>query len=334
MTVVAVLEDIHSAFLEVPSFQRLRERAEVRVHQQRLEPPARAAALRDVDVVVGLRERTRFDGAFVADAPNLKLIVQTGRVGPNIDLDAVTRAGVLVASAAGGSSRSTVELTFGLMIGLLRQIPQSDRRLRAGAWEVPYGRVLRGRTLGIVGLGRIGTQVAEIAVRAFGMQLLAWSRNMTPERAAQAGGNAADLDELLRTADVVSVHLALNEGTRGLLTAEKLALMRPDAYFINTARGRILDEPALIRMLDAGRLAGAGLDVFWEEPLPPDSPLLRLDNVVLTPHVGWPADESYRDYAEGTVRVIESYLDGDVINLANPEARAAVRSTLSPGGRG
>jgi len=327
LTVVAVLDDIHGAFLTAQPFDRLRERVEVRVFQRRLDPPDRAPALSDVDIAVALRERTRFDAAFLADAPSLKLIVQTGRVGPNLDMDAVTRAGVLVAGAGGGSSVSTVELTFGLMIDVLRQIPQSDRRMRDGTWEVPYGRVLRGRTLGLVGMGRIGSQVAEIAAGAFGMQVLAWSRNMTPERAAKVGGQAVGLDDLLRTADIVSVHLTLNDGTRGLLTAEKLALMRPEAYFINTARGRIVDEPALARMLAEGRLAGAGLDVFWEEPLPPSSPLLGLDNVVLTPHVGWPADASYQTYAESATRVIEAYLDGGAVDFANPEARSARQRT-------
>jgi phosphoglycerate dehydrogenase-like enzyme len=321
MTVVAVLDDIHGAFHKAEALNAIRRRVEVRVFERHLEPPERAQALGDVDVAVALRERTRFDKPFFEDALNLKLVIQTGRVGPNVDLDAATRAGVLVASAGGGTSSSTIELTFGLMIALLRQIPQSDHRIRHGQWQVPYGRVLRGRTLGLVGMGRIGTQVAAIATSAFGMQVLAWSRNMTPERAAQVGGRSAGLDELLGTADIVSVHLALNDGTRRLLTAEKLGLMRPDSYFVNTARGRIVDEPALASMLAEGRLAGAALDVFWEEPLPPDNPFLELDNVVLTPHVGWPADASYQGYADAVGKVTEAYLDGQPIEYANPEAR-------------
>ncbi len=323
MTVVAVLEDIHGAYLESPEMQELGKKMEVRVIKHRLDPPERAAALRDVDVVVGLRERTRFDADFLRDAPNLKLIVQTGRVGPNLDMDAITKAGVIVASAPGASSHSTIELTFGLMFAVLRRIPQSDRAMREGRWEVPYGRALAGKTLGLVGMGRIGGRVAAIASSGFGMRVLVWSKNMTQERAAKVGATSVGLDELLRTADVVSVHLALNEGTRGLLSAEKLALMRPDAYFINTSRGHVLDEPALIRMLQEGKLAGAGLDVFWEEPVPPTSPLLELDNVVLMPHVGWPADVSYRSFAQSSAEVIESFLAGNTINVANPEALAA-----------
>jgi phosphoglycerate dehydrogenase-like enzyme len=320
MTVVAVLEDIHGAYLESAPMQEVGKKVELRVLRERLDPPRRADVLKDVDVVVGLRERTQFDADFLRDAPNLKLIVQTGRVGPNLDMDAITRAGVIVASAPGASSHSTIELTFGLIFAVLRRIPQSDRAMREGRWEVPYGKAANGKTLGLVGMGRIGGRVAEVAASGFGMKVLAWSKNMTEDRAAKVGATAADLDELLRTADVVSVHLALNEGTRGLLSAEKLALMRPNAYFVNTSRGHVLEEPALVRMLQEGKLAGAGLDVFWEEPLPPTSTLLKLDNVVLTPHVGWPADVSYQSFAESTATVIESFLAGDTINIANPEA--------------
>jgi phosphoglycerate dehydrogenase-like enzyme len=322
MTVVAILEDNHAAFLEAPGFKALQGRAEIRVIRQRVIPPERASLLKDVDVVVGLRERTRFDAGFLKDAPNLKLIVQTGRIGPNVDQEAITKAGVLLASTPGGNSSSTVELTFGLMMAVMRQIPQSHQSLRQGRWEVPYGRSLGGKTLGIVGMGRIGSQVAEIASRGFGMRVLGWSRSMTPERAAKVGAEAASLDDLLRTSDVVSVHLALNNGTRGLLSAEKLALLRPSAYLVNTARGPLLDEPALTRMLAEGKLAGAALDVYWEEPLPANSPLLELDNVVLTPHIGWPADSGLLAYAEGAAEVVSAYLDGNPINIANPEAAA------------
>ncbi len=323
MTVVAVLEDIHGAYLESLPMQDVGKKVDLRVIKERLDPPQRAVALKDVDVVVGLRERTRFDAEFLRDAPNLKLIVQTGRVGPNLDMDAITKAGVIVASAPGASSHSTIELTFGLIFAVLRGIPQSDHAMREGHWEVPYGRAANGKTLGVIGTGRIGGRVAEIASSGFAMKVLAWSKNMTQERAAKVGAMAVEIDDLLRTADVVSVHLALNEGTRGLLSAEKLALMRPNAYFVNTSRGHVLDEPALIRMLQEGKLAGAGLDVFWEEPVPPTSPLLKLNNVVLTPHVGWPADVSYQSFAESSAAVIESFLAGDTINVANPEALAA-----------
>jgi len=323
VAIVAILEDIHGAFLEVPAIQKLRDRAEVRAFDHRLDPPERAEALRDVDIVIGLRERTRFDTDFLRDAPSLRLIVQTGRIGPNVDVDAVNRAGVLIATAGGGSSSTTVELTIGLMIAIMRRIPQSDRAIRDGRWDVPYGRGLRDKTLGIVGMGRIGTQVGEICARGFGMRLLAWSPTMTQERAAKAGGSAASLEELLRASDVVSVHLALNEGTRGLLSADKLALMRPNGYLVNTSRGRVLDEPYLASMLRDGRLAGAALDVYWEEPLPRDHPFVGLDNVVLTPHVGWPADNSYRAFAESAAADIEAFLDGSPINIANPEVAAS-----------
>ena len=319
--IVAVLDDFHGAFETDPAVQRLRSRAEVRVYTSALSTQERARELADVEVVVALRERTRFDAAFFRDAPRLRMIAQTGGVGPHLDLDAATRAGVLVTTARQGSSTSTVELTFALMLAVMRQVPQSDRNLRAGRWVVPYGRVLGGKTLGIIGLGRIGREVARLA-RAFGMQVLAWGRSLTPELGAEVGAQAVSLEQLLAQSDVVSVHLALNSGTRGFLTEEKLRTMKPGAYFINTARGAIVDEAALVRLLVEGHLAGAGLDVFTEEPLPAESPLVQLENVVLTPHVGWPADASYAGFAEAVVRNIEAYMDGQPTNLVNPEARA------------
>ncbi|MBI2887015.1 MAG: D-2-hydroxyacid dehydrogenase family protein [Chloroflexi bacterium] len=327
---VAVLDDYHGAFLEAPPVLRLRQRATVVVHTRQLALTERQTALAGVEAIIALRERTRFDAAFFQDASDLRLISQTGGVGPHLDLEAATRAGVLVATARLAGSPSTVELTFGLILAVMRRIPQSDRAIREGRWETPYGRTLTGKTLGIVGLGRIGTEVARVA-QAFGMQVVAWGRRLTLEHAAQVGVRAVSLEELLASADVVSVHLALNAGTRGLLDATKLRLMRPEAYFINTARGAIVDEAALVELLREGRIAGAGLDVFAEEPLPADSPLRALDNVVLTPHAGWPADSSYAGFADAAVRNIEAYMDGAPANVVNPEA--AGRREASQGTR-
>lgn len=324
MIKVAVLDDIHRAFVDAPAFEPLRARAEIVVFTKPLTQQERPAALGNFEVVIGLRERTRFDQAFFDDAPSLRLLVQTGRIGPHIDLAAATQAGVLVASAAGGGSASTVELTLGLMIGVLRRIPQSDRGIRAGHWNTPYGRALNGKTLGLLGMGRIGSQVARVAA-LLGMEVLVWSRNMTPQRAAEVGAKAATLDEVLSQSDIVSVHLALNEGTAGLLTRERLQLMKRGSYFINTSRGTIVDEAALTDLLASGHLAGAGLDVFVDEPLPASSPLCRLDNVVLSPHMGWPADMSYASFADSAAQIITAYLDGKLQDVANPEARAIAR---------
>jgi len=289
-------------------------------------PDERAGLLKGTEVVVCLRERTHIDAAFLDDAPDLKLVIQTGRVGPNLDMDAITKRRVLVAQAAGGGdpargASSTVELTIGLIIAIMRRIPQADALMRRGQWVVlPYGRSLLGKTLGVIGPGRIGSWVAKAGV-LFGMEVLTWSRNITEERAAALGAKAApSLDALMGQSDVITVHLPLNPSTRNLISAEKLDLMKPTAYFINTSRGPIADEDHLVTMLQARRIAGAALDVYNREPLPVTHPLLALDNVVLTPHIGWPADSGYAGFAEGVAKVVESYLDGK-LEPVNPEAR-------------
>jgi phosphoglycerate dehydrogenase-like enzyme len=322
MTRVAIIDDIHDAFRDLPPVRRLRQRAQVVIFTTPLTEDQRAEALDGVDVVVPLRERSQLDEDFFEDVPSLKLVSQTGRAGPHIDREAATRAGVLIAEGRGpGSSSSTIELTFALMMAIMRRIPQSDALLRRGAWKVPYGIGLEGKRLGLIGFGRIGKIVGQVGV-AFGMDVLAWSKNMTNERAAEVGARAATLDEIMRSSDVVSVHLALNEGTRGLVSGELLGLMKPDAYFINTARAAVTDERALVDLLRERKIAGAALDVFEKEPIPIDHPLLHMDNVVLTPHIGWPADNSYARFAEGAVANIEAWLEGEPTNIVNPEAAA------------
>ncbi len=318
---VAVLDDWHNAFDADPAIVKLRERAEVEVYTEPLLPPQRKPALESVEIVIALRERTRFDAAFFADAPSLKLLVQTGRPGPHLDLDAATKAGVVVSNAPGGSPASTVELTFGLMFALLRHIPRGDSAVRAGQWVVlPVGQSVEGKTLGLIGMGRIGSKVAAIASEAFGMNVLVWSLNMTPDRASQVGAQAASFEEVMSQSDVVSVHLTFNDSTRNLVDASKLNLMKPSAFFINTSRARVTDEAELVRMLQARRIAGAALDVFEQEPLPAGHPLTALDNVVMTPHVGWPADSAYKAFATSCSRNISEYLDsGTAPNIANPQ---------------
>lgn len=307
---VVVLDDYHQKFEDAPPIQRLRARpgVEVTVYTGPLRGAARVAALAGVEAVIALRERTRFDAAFFADAPQLHLIAQTGGGMNHVDQDAAKAAGVTVVPAPAASSAATAELAIGLMIAIMRQIPQSDRTLRSGVWDQLSGSVMEGKLLGLIGLGNVGKPTARLA-RAFGMRLQTWSRNMTPERAAEVGAESVPLEELLQTSDVVSVHLALNAGTRGFLDEAKLRLMKPSAFFVNTARGAIADEAALVRMLQERAIAGAALDVFTEEPLPADHPLLKLDNVVLTAHLGWPTDSTYAGFAEAAVRRVEEYLD-------------------------
>jgi phosphoglycerate dehydrogenase-like enzyme len=225
--------------------------------------------------------------------------------------------GVWVAMAPGGNS--TAELAFGLMLAMMRRITQSDQAMRRGQWPMVLGYVLRGKTLGILGLGKIGTEVAGIA-RAFGMKVIAWGPTLTPERAGKSHATYTPLDDLLRQADVVSVHLALSDQSKNLLDENRLRLMKPSAYLINTARGAIVDEGALVRILHERAIAGAGLDVFVDEPLRPNHPLLQLDNVVLTPHLGWPTDSGFEGFAENAVTNILDYMDGKLTRVINPEA--------------
>lgn len=322
---VAILDDIHDALRDLPPIRRLAERTDLVIFTKPLAEHERAGALQGVEAVIPLRERSRLDADFFRDAPSLRFVAQTGRAGPHIDRDAATRAGVLIAEGRGpGSSSSTIELTFALMMSIMRRIPQSDVLLRNGRWVVPYGIGLEGKTLGLIGFGRIGKLVGQVGV-AFGMQVQAWSKNMTPERAAEVGARAASIEDVMRSSDVVSVHLALNDGTRGLINAALLRTMHPHAYFINTARADVTDEATLVELLRQRKIAGAGLDVFTQEPLPADHPLLKLDNVVLTPHVGWPADASYARFAEGAVANIEAWLEGEPTNIVNPEAAAIQR---------
>jgi phosphoglycerate dehydrogenase-like enzyme len=318
---VAVLDDYHRVFGDDPAIERLRRRVPVDVHTEKL-PLERVRAY---PILIALRERTRFDTEFFGALPELELIAQTGNHAYHVDMDAATKAGVLVGMASsdmeamGTIAQSTIELTFGLMLAVLRRIPQTDQAMRRGEWPSFAGRTLAGKKLGILGLGRIGREIARLA-QAFGMQVLAWGPTLNAERAARSGVTFLELEALLEEADIVTVQLRLSEESRGLLNEQRLRLIGPDGVLINTARGAIVDEKALARLLAEGALGAAGLDVFVEEPLPADSPLRRLDNVVLTSHLGWPADLTYRTMAQAVVKIIEAYLDGKYTGAVNQEA--------------
>lgn len=303
---VAILDDIHRAYERTSGVARLRERAEVRIFTRPFGPPQ---ALGGFDALVANRERTRFDRQLLGQLPDLRILAQTGGHAHHIDLAAARERGIVVAKASGGASTGTAELAIGLAIAVLRQIPALDAAVRAGRWPTPMGRELHGKTLGIVGLGQVGRHVARIA-GAFGMRVLSWSRHPDNGMAASVGAVAAALDDLLRAADIVSVHASLSAHTRGLIDGRRLALMKPTACLINTARGAIVDEAALVDALASGRIAGAGLDVFDSEPLPAGHPLAALPNVVLTPHVGWPTDRKYEEFAAAAADVLLDWLDG------------------------
>ncbi|MCD6043688.1 MAG: D-2-hydroxyacid dehydrogenase family protein [Burkholderiales bacterium] len=318
---VAVIDDYHRVFEAEPAIRRLRRRIPVDVFTEKLP----VEGLRTYPILIALRERTRFDARFFEAVPGLELIAQTGNHAYHVDMAAATRAGVMVGMASsdmaamGAIARSTIELTIGLMLAVMRRIPQTDQAMRRGDWPSFAGRTLSGKKLGILGLGRMGRGVADIA-RAFGMQVLAWGPTLDAARAERSGATLMALDALLAEADIVTVLLRLSDQSRGLIDERRLRLIGPRGALINTARGAIVDEQALARVLAEGALGAAGLDVFVEEPLPADSPLRRLDNVVLTSHLGWPADLTYATMAQGVVEIIEAYLEGNYTRVVNPDA--------------
>jgi phosphoglycerate dehydrogenase-like enzyme len=315
---VTVLDDYQRAFENTEAIQRLRTKVEVRILTEKLPSEAAVAgALKGSQAVIPVRERTRFTASLLKALPDLEYISQTGNHVYHVDMDAATKQGIVVSLAPGGNS--TTELTFGLMLAVMRRIPQSDRAMRRGEWPLVLGYVLKGKILGILGLGKIGTEVAAIA-RAFGMNVVAWGPTLTPERAARSEATYLPLDEVLRTADVISVHLKLSDESKNLLNEARLRSMKKTAYLVNTARGAIVDEAALVKVLKEDAIAGAALDVFVQEPLPKDHPLLALDNVVLAPHLGWPTDSGFEGFAENAATNILDYMDGKLTRALNPEA--------------
>ncbi len=308
MIEIVVLDDFDRVFERSPRLDPLRQMGRLTVYTQ--PAPSETALierLEHADVVIANRERTAFGRGLLSRLPRLRLIAQTGHGVAHIDLAAAEEFGVAVRTTHGASVSSVVELAFGLMLACLRALPLHDRRLRQGVWRPEPGRELGGKRLGILGLGEIGSALVPVA-RAFGMEAVAWGRRASLDRARQLGiPGYADLDELLSLADIVTVHLRLTPETRGLLDARRLALLKPGAVLVNTSRGPTVDESALVAALREGRLA-AGLDVFDTEPLPPRHPLLDLDNVVLSPHIGWVTHDTYERFIVGCVENVREFL--------------------------
>ena len=277
------------------------------------EPAALVERLLPYDAVVVMRERTPLPAEVLAALPRLRLVVTTGRRNASIDVTAAADAGITV---CGTESRGAApaELTWALVLGLARHLVTESSAVRAGGWQTTVGTDLAGRTLGLLGLGRIGSQVAAVAT-AFGMDVIAWSPHLTEQRAAAAGARAVALDDLLASAHVVSIHLVLGERTRGLLSHRELALMRSDALLVNTSRGPIVDEDALLVALAAGHLGGVGLDVFDVEPLPRDHPLRTAPRTLLTPHIGYVTEDVYATFFTGVVEDVVAFLDGAPVRL-------------------
>jgi phosphoglycerate dehydrogenase-like enzyme len=300
---VAILDDYQNVALSMADWSEVAARAEITVFTDHLAgQDAVVQRLSDFDVVCVMRERTPLPRAVIERLPRLKMIASTGPFNASIDVAAAKERGIYV-STTGGYVESTVELTWALILATARRIVDEVASVRAGGWQTSVGAQLGGTVLGVLGLGRIGSPVARVGT-AFGMDIIAWSTNLTPQAAEQGGATYVSKEELFSRADVLTIHLVLSERTRGLVGAAELELMKPTALLVNTSRGPIVDEPALIDALREGRLAGAGLDVFDTEPLPAEHPLRSLDSVVATPHIGYVADRVYRTfYGEAAAKI-------------------------------
>ncbi len=273
--------------------------------------------LQPYDVIVAMRERTRFPAEVIDALPNLRLLVSTGGRNASIDAAACARRKIPLCGAPGtaNSNSATAEVAWALLLALVKRLPQSEKAMRGGGWqESVITEGLAGKTLGVLGLGRLGKHVAKYG-QAFGMNVIAWSPHLTDERAAEAAVRRVSKEALFAESDAVSVHIVSNAATKGIIGAAQIAAMKPTAYLINTSRGPLIDEQALIGALQARRIAGAGLDVFWVEPLPKDHLVRRLDNVVLTPHLGYVVDENMKMFYRNALQNIKNWIAGEPLTL-------------------
>jgi D-3-phosphoglycerate dehydrogenase len=315
----AVLDDYQNVAKTVADWTSVERDIKFRVHNEGLGSPDKViAALKDCAVVCLMRERTLFGADIINALPNLKLIVTSGMRNAAIDVAAAAQRNIPVCGTE-SLATPTAELTFGLMLELTRRIGYENARLKAGArWQSTLGIDLRDKTLGIIGLGKLGSQVATIG-NAFGMKVIAWSQNLTAERAKENGATLVSKEDLLRQSDFVTVHVPLSGRSKGLIGANELALMKPTAFFINTSRGPIADEKAIEAALKANKIAGAGIDVYDEEPLAPGHPFRKLDNIVITPHLGYVTAENYKRFYGQMVEDVRAWLDGKPMRVIPPK---------------
>jgi phosphoglycerate dehydrogenase-like enzyme len=305
---VAILDDYQNAALESADWAPVAAKAEITVFTDHLEETGPLIErLAPFDVVCVMRERTPLSREVLKRLPRLKLIASTGPVNASIDLQAVRERGIAVTNT-GYESTPAIELTWALILAATRHLVQESNSMRGGGWQTALGRELRGRTLGIVGLGTIGSEVARIGL-AFGMTVVAWSQNLTAEKAAASGAKAVSREQLFGAADIVSIHLISSARTRGLIAARDLALMKATSILVNTSRGEIVDEVALVSALEKKAIGGAALDVFQQEPLPANHPLRRLTNVLATPHIGYVAEDLYRTFYGDAAASIAAWLE-------------------------
>ena len=314
MVAIAVLDDYQNVALRMADWSRLRDLHRVQVFHEPFASEADAArALVGFDCIGIMRERTPFPRSLLARLPNLRLLVTTGMRNAAIDLAAAADHKVTVCGTESGQS-ATAELAMGLILSLARSIPYEAIAMRQGAWQTTVGIELKGRTLGLLGLGKLGSQVARYG-QAFGMPVIAWSENLTDERAKAAGVERVSKDDLFRRADVLSIHTVLSPRTRGLVGSRELSLMKPAALLVNTSRGPIIDTQALLATLKSGRILGAALDVYDVEPLPASHPLRSEPRALLVPHIGYVTEETYRLFYGGMVEAIEGWLKGQPVRV-------------------
>jgi len=317
---VAILDDFEKLADTVPGFERLKERAAVTLLRKRLDSSESiVAALRDFDALLLMRERTFFSDKEYSQLPNLKFISQTGRTTKHLDLANATRHGIAIAGTPADNGMSTMELTVAMILALLRKIPQVNLRMREELWPAIPGNTLAGKTVGVFGFGRIGKEVARI-MKAFGeTRVLAYSRTLTPERAAEVGAESASFETLLKESDILTIHIQSNAETRGIIGEKEFAMMKPGVLLVNTARGPIVSEPAMLDALATGKLGGVGLDVYDIEPLPMDHPLRRFDNAILMSHRGYATVEVMSERYDQAINNILDFVDGKPLKLLNPD---------------
>lgn len=322
MPKIAILDDYVGNVLDYADWSQLPDDCDVTVYGAHAEnDDALVTRLAPYDIVCAMRERTRFDRGIFERLPNLKLLCSTAARNAAVDVQAAADHGVTVCgTGAPDPGLATAELTWALILGLTRHIHTEDANMRAARWQSTMGRDLKYRTLGVIGLGRLGTPVAQVG-RAFGMNVVAWSPNMTEEKAAAAGATLVTKDQLLAQSDVVTLHMVLSDRSRDLLGAGDLRKMKNDAILVNTSRGPLINEDALVQALKEGWIAGAALDVYEREPLPGDHVLRRLPNTLLTPHIGYATEATYKVFIPETVENILAFLAGTPIRVMNPAAQ-------------
>ena len=316
------LDDYQDVALQVADWSALPQGWEPVVFQDHLADEDRLVErLQGFEAVIGMRERTAFPRSALTRLTELRLLITTGGRNASFDVEAATELGIVVCGT-GGAGEGPTELTWGLIIGLLRKIPQEDRLTREGHWQTSIGVGLKDKTLGLIGLGHIGGLMARVG-NAFQMNVIAWSQNLTAERAAECQATLVDKDTLFRESDIASVHLRLSDRTHGLVGVREIGLMKPTAYLVNISRGPIVDETALVGALQSGTIAGAALDTFDVEPLPADHPFLKLDNTIIAPHLGYVTEEGYRAFYAGAIEDVRAYAAGEPVRVINPEVLSA-----------